>query len=482
MTGDLKSPSQNSSAFTASPRRRVALNLVANVAVQILNKLFPIIVYAYAQRKLGTEGLGHALFAIALVDWTTPIVEAGTNNYGQIVVGREHENRSRMGRLLGEILTIRGINAVFAFLGLLLLLVGPYADYRETALFICFITFATAIDMTYVQTGTQRLWALSVLNAGTKLIAFFLLFVFVQSAEDTTTFAALLVGTNAVYCLGTFSAGVRKWRPTLPSFSEVVRAYRAVLPFAIAVILWYGLEKFDYMLVESNSTPTDIGLYGAMSRVFLSIQALLPALALAFGVEMLGARDHESFSRQVERSLGLLAIVVAPIALGVWFVSEALLTTLYDSSYMGAAAAFNLLCISSIPYAIIVVIGIQALTTRGSIRRVNAAMAIGLTLGIGAGFALVPKYGMTGAASAVLIAKIGTMIVILPTISQFIAPRRLLLVTGPSFVAATLMAFVLTFSKIDSLWLTLSVGAAVYLPAAWFFNAAWLAPIIRRRG
>jgi len=462
-------------------RRRVARNLVANVAVQALNKLFPIIVYAYAQRKLGTEGLGHALFALALVDWTTPLVEAGTGSYGQIAVGREHDQPERMERLLGEIITIRGINALIALIGLVLVLAGPYADYREIALAISFMTVATAIDMSYVQTGTQRIWALSALNAGSKILVFLLLFVVVRGKEDVTEFAMLLAAGNALFCMGTFSAGVRRWRPRLPSRSALTSTYRAILPFAVAVGLCYSLEKFDYMLVEAQSTPVEIGLYGGISRIFISIQALLPALGLAFGAEMLGARDPETFTRQVERSLGFLALLVAPITVGVWFVAKPLLSLLYDPSYTSAATSFSLLCMSCVPYAFFFAIGLQALTTRGAVHRVNGAMAVGLVVGVAIGLVLVPRLGMLGAAIAVLGAKLAAVLTILPSTPAMIAPRRLVAVTAPSFAAAFLMGFTLWAIGSTDLWLTIIIGTVVYVPATALFNSRWLGPIVRRR-
>ncbi len=466
---------------TTPHRRRVALNLVANVSVQVLNKLFPIFVYAYAQRQLGTIGLGHALFAIALVDWTTPIIEAGTGSYGQILVGREHTQPDRMRRLLGEIMAIRWIHTTVAFLGLLLILAGPYADYRETALAVSFMAFATAIDMSYVQSGTQRIWALSLLNAGSKMLVFVLLFIVVRDTEDQIAFAMLLAAGNAFFCLGTFTAGVRRWRPLWPTRAGLFSTYRAILPFALAVALAYSLDKFDYLLVEAQSTPVEIGLYGGISRVFISIQALLPALGLAFGAEMLGARDPETFRQQVERSLGVLALVVAPIAVGVWFMAGPLLTLLYDPSYTEASTAFSLLCLSCVPYAFFFALGLQALTTRGAIKHVNGAMALGLALGVALGLVLVPRMGLAGAALAVVGAKSAALAALIPAAPSILPTKKLLAVTLPSFLAAGLMGLGLWRLGTSNLWQTLILGALLYVPAALLFNARWLWPLVRRR-
>jgi len=45
-----------------------------------------------------------------------------------------------------------------------------------------------------------------------------------------------------------------------------------------------GDKKFDFVLVEAFLSKQEVGLYGGLSRAFISIQAILPALTTALGI------------------------------------------------------------------------------------------------------------------------------------------------------------------------------------------------------
>ncbi|MCX6109077.1 MAG: lipopolysaccharide biosynthesis protein [Proteobacteria bacterium] len=443
-------------------QRRIAINLSANLGAQLFSKLFPIIAYAYAQRKIGTVAFGHALFAISLVDWSGAGIEIGSSAYGQIQVGQGSEDRPRMRSLLGGILTVRLINAVVAALILFFAVRTYYADYEHSVMALSFMMLSTVGDMAYIQVGTKSLWRLGLLNVLSKCVVLALLMLLVQDSSDATMFAVLVAGANSAVSFATFYIGVKKWRPSLPTMQQLGQLYKILLPFGVFVILTYWTERFDYFFVEAKLAPEAVGLYGGASRIYYSIQALIPALTLAFAAEMLSIRDLKAFSKQTEAALSVVFFATIPVAVGACFTAGDLLNLIYDASYRQVGYPFALLCLALVPQAIATIVGIQALITRGRIWYVNFALATAAAAGLAMESSLIVRWGLTGAALGVLLIKTLTAVLIVMGATDFIRSKRIFLLALPWLAASGLMAGALLVLGAKHLLIKLAVGGSVY--------------------
>lgn len=462
-------------------KRRLALNLSINVSAQVLNRLFPLLAYGLAQSRLGNEAFGYALFAMTLVDFTSPFIEAGTGMRGSIAVGRDRDDATAMRRLLGELLAIRAINAAFAAVGLAAAVYLFYADYAAGALAVSYMLVTGVLDSQYVQLGTQRLWTLGLLNTAAKAVILLLLLITVHDASDAIKFAVLLVASNSLLSLGSFVDSRRRWPPLMPSRQRLAAAYRTLAPFSVLMVLAFVHEKFDFVLVEAFLSKQEVGLYGGMSRAFVSIQGLLPALTTAFGSEMLSERNADAFARQIELALAAMALVVAPLVVGAWFAAGPLLELLFDASYAAMAVPFAILCASTLFYAPAYVVGIHALLTRGRVRLVIVGYGAGIAVGLAAGVILVPRLGATGGALAVLLAKLTLALVVTPAGASLVDFRRVARLTLRSAAAAGLMGAALWYAEPRELWQILAFGGGIYAVAATALNASWLLPLLKRR-
>lgn len=417
-------------------QRRVLTNFTANVFAQTFNKLFPILIYSYAQAKLSTPLFGFALIAITLVDWTSPLIEAGTTQFGQIAVGRQKYDASAMGKLLGEILSIKAINAVLAFVGLLAWTHFRYPDYFSSVLPLSFLLFGSILDMTYVQVATQRIWSLSAFNTVSKLLGLAGILLWVRAPGDQLWFAMLLVGTNVVYSVATFVNACSSWRPILPTVQTIRSLYRSIAPYSLLIFLFFSLERFDLLFIENFFGVGAVGLYGGASRIFLSLHTLIPALALAFGAEMLSLSDDDAFSRQLTHSVAVVSTFVFPVAIGSWFVAGDLLTLIYDPTYHEVARAFSILCLGLIPQMIFYTCGMNALLPRGHIRWVNLTLIVGLMVGLGSAWFFARDGGVTTIAAANLLSKLVIAAAILMKAKRYLSYNaikhvgRIVLATG----------------------------------------------------
>lgn len=463
-------------------RRRVLINLSSHVFAQIINRIAPIIVYAYAQRKLGNAAFGHALFACQLIDWTSPFIESGTGGLGQVRVGESHGEPHKIRALIGKLLSVRLLNAILVAMVFSWMVPRYYSDYQATILALGFILVCSALDLQYVQYGTQKVWALSTLNSIGRPISLGLVLVLVDSPADSTIFAVLLMAGNAILSLGSFVLATKHWRPILPQWADLRQTYAALKPFALMTLLTYALDKFDFNIIEAYLPKDAVGQYGGLIRIYLSLQAIVPALALAFGSEMLSTKDDASFKRQGEAALLVLAFSMLPLTFGSWFVAPSLLTLIYDQSFARLSLEFFLMCLALLPYSLFIVYGHHALVTRGKASQVVIAMALGLTAGIACGIALVADFGIIGGAIAVLVAKTVAALAVWWSGRHLIALRRVVVQAAPAALATLTMVLVLAIGQWDDPLRLIAYGGLSYAAAVFAFGSKPLLAAWRGRG
>jgi O-antigen/teichoic acid export membrane protein len=457
---------------------RVSLNFVANVLAQLVNKLFPLVMYAVAQTRLTTIPFGQALFAVQLLDWTSPFIEAGTTNYGQIEVGAASD-AAAIGRATGAILGAKLCNAAMAAIGLAIWVALRYPEHATTVRAISFMIVTGALDASFVLVGTQRVWWMSVFAVVSKVAALAAVFLAVRGPDDATAFAVVLAGANGLFSLATFALVARVARPRLPSFADVARVYRRTALFALTMVLIAAMDKYDLMLVEARGDPTELGLYGGATRPFVALQSIIPAFVLAFGAEMLRVRDRDAYSRQAHLALGAASFVAFAIAAGVWFVASGVLTQYYDPSYAAMGTTFSAMCLGCVPQAVVAVYGVYVLSVQGRTAHFCLALALGLLLGIGASWPLGNALGVLGIAWSLTAAKSLTAALALWW-GRGLVHGGLGAYWWRNLGAAAGMLIVLLVLPSMPWMLTVLVGGGVYLGLVAVLNRTFLLKLIER--
>jgi O-antigen/teichoic acid export membrane protein len=360
-----------------------------------------------AQTRLGTAAFGAALFSVGLVDWTIPVIDSGTAGYGQVRIGQSQASgeRGAIASVLGEILTVRLGNAVASFCALILITRAFYHEHLGTVLLVSGQVATTALDMVYVATGVQKSWILGALSMLSKVGALLAIILFVQAPDSLNVFALILMGANASFSLGTFAWAVSRFGLRWPSAPRVRALYGRLMPYMLMAALTAALDRYDYLVVEHFGSPEAVGLYGGVLRLFTSLQALIPTLAIAFGSEMLAIRDDETMARYARHAIDLTSAFVLACAVGVWFVAGDVLALIYDDGYRSVANVLALLCLSLVPYIMIVVVGWYVLITRDRIKALAAALAVGLAVSVAIAVTTASGWGLTAIAWSVVAGK-----------------------------------------------------------------------------
>jgi O-antigen/teichoic acid export membrane protein len=134
---------------------------------------------------------------------------------------------------------------------------------------------------------------------------------------------------------------------------------------------------------------------------FAVLGALLPALS---HLTTAAASQQALAARLFKRSWLFLLSLSALVTLAVMVFAEPLINVLFGSAYAPAAALVKTLAITLIPYTISAAWSVQRVT-QGQERRVMWSLAVSLAVSFILNLGLIPVYGASGAALAVVISE-----------------------------------------------------------------------------
>lgn len=230
---------------------------------------------------------------------------------------------------------------------------------------------------------------------------------------------------------------------------------RAVLRFARIVAPWVAIFtlsilyfRIDIILVQSLLGDTAAGLYGAAASLFAAV-VLLPGAAMSAVYPRLAKVYRESrdgYARATILALKLLVAGTVPFSLLLLCAGPYIVSLLYGSAFASSVDVLRLLALSLPFHAANGVLGmaLQAGHLQSTMLRV---VAVALALEAALMLVFIPRFGIAGAAVALLISSAFSMVLL-----GVIFHRQTASVLHPSRVMLT--------------------AAALYAPVLW----TWLLP------
>ena len=241
-----------------------------------------------------------------------------------------------------------------------------------------------------------------------SLFVLLLLFVFAASIKDAGAAAALYLASTLLVCLTSYLL----WRRTVPPVSspttQAIR-YQSLLGTALPM---YGAAIADVVMTFSDvlilglfATAADVGIYTAAARTALLTRFLLlanSAVAAPRFAALHAARDEEGVARLAVRSTLLTTFSSVPLLL-LFIIFPAQILSLFGSQFEAGAQVLIVLTIGQFVNAMTGPVGY--LLNMSGFHRIEGRIAVvGALLTVGLCFALIPFWGLLGAAAAKAIA------------------------------------------------------------------------------
>ena len=323
----------SSDAVPAPRSGRVARNVLATLATQLISWGLTFAVTLYLPRYVGDAGLGKLAFAASFVAGFGVMVPLGTS---MLLVKEIARDRSRTGELLLAALFLRlplGILAIGLAVGLVSLL-GYSSLTRILVTMAALGMLAGTINDAFgaALQGQENMTRQSVGILVNKFLASVLTIFLIFRHAPLWTLAAIGIWTGLASLLVNASA-FRPLLPTLrlPSVVTIRHVALAGLPFMGWTVFQTLYGQTDPIVLSLVTNDKTVGWYAAAFRLIGTTLFLPTALATALlpTLSRLYREDETKFRELARRLLSLVMLCGIPIALVLLLLPDRLITLLH---------------------------------------------------------------------------------------------------------------------------------------------------------
>lgn len=366
----------------------------------------------------------------------------------------------------GELMAARLLLAVPALAGLAV--VAIVVDAHGTALAIVAIlglgTIANAIHLRWLLQSASRFGRIAVADIVAAGLQMALAVLLVHGPNDLVVAAGVVamqpVASSLIALAWSRSfAGLR-----LRAGRTTIQLVRTALPLGVAGLataIYYGA---DSLMLGAFRSVTEVGNYGAAYRIVLAC-LVLPQVGHAVALPLLSrlvqeqGDDLAGFLKVVSKALILVAL---PIAAGGSLLAEPLIVAIFGGDFRSATLPFSLLIWSVLTVSANAPFGALMLARHDDRRYMKLTVA-GAVVNLGLNAAMIPLFGMAGAALTTLASEIVVVGLILRATSD--VSWRILAASLRAVLPATL-AMAIAVLPIRTSLLSAIVGVVVFVIVA----------------
>ena len=454
------------------PKASLKLNLLLNVAYQLLKIAVPLLTVPYLSRVLFSDGIGQYSFTYSIADYFVLAGMLGLNQYGNRAIARVRDSKIERSRVFCSIFCMQFVWALVVLVVYIIWAFCGSGSYRNLALVWILWVFADLFDVSWFFFGMEEFKLTVMRNVLLKLLSLALIFLFVRSSNDV-----------AIYCgitaLNFFLTAIVLWPFVLkrvdfyrPTFKEVLSHVKPNLLLFAPVVAISLYTQMDKIILGILSTTQQVGFYDYSEKLSKIPLALITALGTVMLPRMSGViakgNDIEAL-RYLNMSFSLAMLMAMCFAFGIASISDVFIPVFFGEGWDECVLLMALLS-GIIPLvATTNVIGVQYLIPSGKDKQYTCSVFVGACVNIVANIALVPALAALGSVIAVLIAEFSVLLCQILIVKRSIEIKKWLIpticATGAGlimFVVVKCFSLFMPQISVTALLLRVLVGAGVY--------------------
>lgn len=381
----------------------------------ILNVIFPFITGIYVARVLLQGDIGKIESAKNLAQYFVILSFLGLPTYGIREISKVRDNKKELNKIYSELIALNTISTGF-FSILYYVLIASIPYYREN-----FVLYAVAgisiilnfLNNTWLFDGLEEFKYTSIRNVIFKAVSFVLLIILVKSQDDYLWYLIIsVVGTAGNYLLNILHSK----RFAKISFRGI-NLKRHLKPVLYLVVVNLAIEIYslvDVTMLGLLSGDNNVAIYSYGMKIYkILIQVvntftmvLVPRISFYYEKGMI-----DEFNTLITKTLKIILLISIPMVIGVFFVSDYLITAIYGEEYSQSAQVLKILSLILIISPIGYLLGSRILLVTGQEKKMIIPVVSGAIVNVIGNLVLIHFYNEIGAAIASVIGEVAVMII-----------------------------------------------------------------------
>lgn len=423
---------------------KVIKNYLYNASYQILLMLAPLLTTPYVARILGAHANGINTYTNGWVTFFCLFGQLGVGLYGNREIAYCRDNLKKRSQIFWEIWSIQLAASVVSLAAYLFAVMVFSSTFKYFFLLQSLYIIGGALDISWYFMGVEDFKKIVVRNACVKLISIGLIFLLVRSPYDLSKYIFLLSGSSL---LGTLSLwpylkGQIKLVP-LHNLHPFQHLYPTILLFipTITTQIYLVVNRIMLGRMSTQDAVSQFDFGDKMVKLALSLVTAVGTVMLPHIANKFAEGDQASVHRTLVKSFDFCTALAVPIMFGLMAISAKFAPWFLGHEYGPTSKVI----FYEAPVVVFIawsnVTGTQYLMPVHREKAFTFSVTIGAIVNVLANVLLIPKHGVSGAATATVISEASVCIV------------QLLLMRS-SFQIMQLFA---------ALWKYLLAGSAMYL-------------------
>jgi O-antigen/teichoic acid export membrane protein len=454
-----------SSAIRAAGERAVE-NTVYRSVGEIVGRLASLLLFAAMARKLGQEGLGAFVFAVAYLGFVMVAVDLGLDRYMLRAVVRE---RDPSNPIFFNVLALKLVLALpllsLGLLGVHLLGYSEQAALTALALAPGVVADSVARTQTSLFLAHERGAPPSLADAIQRILSAGLGLAALQAGYGVAAVAAAysigsLVGVLIGFLLLQRTIG-------LPVRAVSRGGWRSLaansLPYAIQDTFSVLLARMDMLILSLIAVQAAVGRYGAAYRLFESTFLITYALSGSFSAMFtyLGPHTDPPLRFVFQQALRLAVTILMPLTVAFVVLAPGICELVYGAHFGSAGLPLRLLAPAVLLMGF-VTLCVALIVSQENARRVVLPAGVMAAVNVVLNAVLIPLYNDTGAAVAMLATEVAYAVWMLSMAYQAVGAMNWKSIMMGGLVAGLAMVGVTLLLQAHVL-AALAAGAVAYV-------------------
>ena len=384
-------------------------NSLYNVAYKLLNVIFPLVSATYIARVIFAKGVGEVSYAQNIVSYFTTIAALGIPNYGIREIAKARKSKQQTDEIFFELFTINAVSttvcivAYFMLIHFVSALNSNIKMYYAVGLLLIF----NYINVDWFYQGNEEYGYIAKRSFVIKLISLIAMFVFVRRPEDIIPYCIISVlATNGGNLINVFY--VRKYAKIRFTFNMDLK--RHLLPLLILFVNSIAITIYvnsDITMLGFFESDAQVGVYSFASKIYNLLKQLINAVIVVSvpRIAYILKNKHEEYKMFINRIFSALNIILLPIIVGMFCMSDSMILLAGGEQYISGDVALKILSVATL-FAIYASLFTNCvlIVNRQEKYCLNATV-VSAIVNVGLNFVLMPWLGMIGAAITTVLAE-----------------------------------------------------------------------------
>jgi O-antigen/teichoic acid export membrane protein len=380
---------------------RIVHNSAALLALDVLTKATPLMVFPWMVRALGPAAYGKVGFASAVAGFFGLLASPGFSTYA---LREAAKDPGRVGFLMENVVGARIIFATgaYALLVVFVSTVAPPDWTTRVLILLAGLAFVVgSLDTQWIFLARSRMWMIALRGAVGQFAYAAIILGFVRHPSDAWIVPAASLAALSLAAVLVWMRARSEYRIPWPSFPPAM--WRGFLPvcliMGLASMMSMIYDQIDTVMLRYMGGEAELGSYVASYRLMAMAMSFVPILGQVFFplLSESSGENPESEQRYL-RWLGQAIIGLAlPIAAGGFILAEPLTRFALGTQYVGAGLLFRWLTLTIVAGPMASYFGAQ-LIPAGRERRYLLAVASGAAVNVVLNLFLIPRFGALAAA------------------------------------------------------------------------------------